>query len=85
MKTFTGLAAAIFLSCAASVSFAQMTPTTPSTPPAATTPATEEGRAVCRTRKPEGEACACLSDTSRVGVSKTNPDSGRNECVMSAS
>jgi outer membrane biosynthesis protein TonB len=53
------------------------TPAAPSTP-SATTPAGEPQG--CRTRKAEGEPCACLSDTSRIGVSTPN-SAGQNICV----
>jgi len=55
----------------------QATPATPATPSANASDANPQG---CRTRKAAGEACACLSDTSRVGVSTAHPD-GHNVCV----
>ncbi|MBL8549762.1 MAG: hypothetical protein JNJ73_07235 [Hyphomonadaceae bacterium] len=62
----------------------QPNPVSPTSPPdqvdpaAQSTPAALQG---CRTRKEVGEACACLSDTSRIGTSTANPDGGRNICV----
>ena len=69
------------------------TPATPNTPPGAPpavppttgqTPApsnssTPQG---CRTRKAEGEACACLSDTSRIGVSTAHQ--AGTQCLCAA-
>jgi len=59
------------------------TPTTPATPPPATTPAPAAPSSEpqgCRTRQPAGEPCACLSDTTRIGVSTANA-AGVNICV----
>ena len=64
----------------------QTAPTTPAMPapsaaPAATAEATSAAAPQgCRTRKAAGEACACLSDTSRIGTSTAHPD-GHNVCV----
>lgn len=43
-------------------------------------PANQSAPQGCRTRKDAGEPCACLSDTSRVGVS-TPSAAGHNVCV----
>ncbi|MGQ0533988.1 MAG: hypothetical protein ACT4OF_15045 [Caulobacteraceae bacterium] len=52
---------------------------TPSTG-SASAPANDSPPQGCRTRKAAGEACACLSDTSRIGTSTPHPD-GHNVCV----
>lgn len=54
--------------------------TTPAPSPSSATPAPSGEPQGCRTRKPEGEACACLSDTTRVGTSTAHP-AGYNVCV----
>lgn len=62
-------------------------PTEPATPADPATPATPASPSMssdapegCRTSKAEGEACACLSDTSRIGTAEPHPD-GHNVCV----
>ncbi|MBL8557825.1 MAG: hypothetical protein JNM47_03845 [Hyphomonadaceae bacterium] len=113
MNKMLGMAVAVALSAAATISFAQTTPATPpveppattvpapapdaATPPAATQPATpappvETAEAApaattatagsCRTRKAEGDACACLKDPDTVGVAQSAPNGGRNICVV---
>lgn len=57
-------------------------PVTPTSPPeqvAPRTPASAPPQG-CTTRKQPGEACACLSDPSRVGEAEAHPD-GHNVCV----
>jgi hypothetical protein len=55
--------------------------TQPATPaPSATTPSASSEPQGCRTSKPAGESCACLSDTSRIGTSTAN-SAGQNICV----
>jgi len=52
-------------------------PTMQQTPPAQRSEAEPQG---CRTRKDAGEACACLSDTDRIGEA-TPHAGGYNVCV----
>lgn len=53
-------------------------PQAPAATPAPASPQSEPQG--CRTRQPEGEQCACLSDTDRIGVSTPNSE-GVNICV----
>lgn len=49
--------------------------------PAAATPAQVEPSRTCRTRKSEGEACACLSAPDEIGAVETSPE-GQAMCVV---
>lgn len=57
-------------------------PVSPTSPPEVVAPSATPASAPqgCRTVKPAGDACACLSDTSRVGQASVHP-SGYNVCV----
>jgi hypothetical protein len=59
------------------------TPATPAAPSATTASTSSTSPEGCRTRKEAGEACACLSDTNRIGTSTAHPD-GYNVCVRPA-
>jgi len=57
----------------------------PSSPPqtaaaARSSPTASSGS--CRTRKSEGDACACLKDPSTVDTAQVAPDGGKNICVV---
>jgi type IV secretory pathway VirB10-like protein len=68
----------------AAPSATQPNPVSPTSPPDRVDPAAQSTAAApqgCRTRKDVGEACACLSDTSRIGASTADPAGGRNICV----
>jgi hypothetical protein len=58
-------------------------PSPPSTPSATGADSEMAESGSCRTRKPTGENCACLKDTSTIGVSKAASNGGRNFCVVS--
>ena len=52
----------------------------PAATPAPTASVSAAAPQGCRTRKAVGEACACLSDTSRIGTATAHPN-GHNVCV----
>lgn len=59
-------------------------PSTPAPPSASTSaPPAEEGREACRTRKPEGEQCSCLSAPTTFGTAKpASSGAEHNMCVI---